>query len=266
MDQGVQVARRGPGMGLAQVWNLPESIRVRLGDKSGRQRAMLEDGHLLLILHKMPEGGKPEREGVFFWRQPDGAWESTGRGGGLGMLRKHVADYGRKVDQLEDAYHEAKSAADYFHLLEVLGPLSRAAKNLRDALQAAREGVPEDRDIIDLRDSALDVARAVELVHMDAKNALEFEIAKQAEEQARAGQEMARIGHKLNVLAAIFLPLTAITSVFGMTSLRSGLEEAPPWLFWMIFASGLLLGFIIRSQLAAKKKTTQDEGRGLPAG
>ena len=82
---------------------------------------------------------------------------------------------------------------------------------------------------------------------------MDYQIAKQAQEQARAGQEMAEIGHKLNLLAAIFLPLTAITSVFGMT-LRSGLEEFPPWLFWTVFASGLCLGCLIHNRLTAKKR------------
>ncbi len=254
MDQFAQAVKQGRANALSQVWDLQESIHVRLGDKSGRQRAMVEDGHLLLILHKVPEGGKPEREGVYFWRKPDGTWECTGRGGGLGTLRMHVDAYRKRVDDLEDGYEKARDAADYFRLLEVLGPLSRAAFNLRDALQTARKGISADRDIIDLRDTAYDVARAAELLHMDVKNALEFEIAKQAQEQARTGQEMAQIGHKLNLLAAIFFPLTAITSVFGM-ALRSGLEEAPAWLFWTIFACGLCLGFVIHNHLTAKKST-----------
>ncbi len=252
MDQFAQAIRQKRTNAISKVWNLPESIQTRLGDKTGRQRAMVEDGHLLLILHKVPEGGKSEREGAYFWRKPDGTWECTGRGGGLGTLRAHVDAYRKRVGELDEVYERAQDATDYFRLLETLGPLSRAALNLRDALQAAREGIPDDRDLIDQRDSAYEVARAAELLHMDAKNAMDYQIAKQAQEQARAGQEMAETGHKLNLLAAIFLPLTAITSVFGMT-LRSGLEDSPSWVFWTVFASGLCLGLLIQSRLAKTK-------------
>jgi hypothetical protein len=44
-------------MKLPQTWNLPVEIKQRFGQKrSGKQRAMLADGHLLLVLHKAPQG------------------------------------------------------------------------------------------------------------------------------------------------------------------------------------------------------------------
>ena len=55
-------------------------------------------------------------------------------------------------------------------------------------------------------------------------------------------------GHRLNVLAAIFFPLTAITSAFGV-SLPCGLQKAPAWVSWAIFGFGLLLGFVIRAAI-----------------
>ena len=40
---------------IPPTWSLPEAIRVRLGQTTyGRQRAMFEEGHLLLVLHKPP--------------------------------------------------------------------------------------------------------------------------------------------------------------------------------------------------------------------
>ena len=40
---------------VPKSWELPESIRKRLGDDAGRQRLMDEEGHLLMILHQPPE-------------------------------------------------------------------------------------------------------------------------------------------------------------------------------------------------------------------
>ena len=50
------------------------------------------------------------------------------------------------------------------------------------------------------------------------------------------------------MLAAIFFPLTASTSAFGV-SLSCGLQEAPAWVSWVIFGFGLLLGFVIRAAI-----------------
>ena len=49
---------------------------------------------------------------------------------------------------------------------------------------------------------------------------------------------------KLNTVAAVFLPLTAVGGIFGM-NLVSGLE-ASSWAFWAIFAGGLLVGLVLR--------------------
>lgn len=42
-------------MKLPENWNLPERIKERFGQTHGQQRAMLEEGHLLLILHRLPK-------------------------------------------------------------------------------------------------------------------------------------------------------------------------------------------------------------------
>ena len=177
----------------------------------------------------------------------DGTWDWSGRGGdGLAMLQKHIEEYGAVVDELETQCYDAQRPAEYFRVLETIGPVNRAAHNLYTTLQTAREAIENDRELIDLRDQAYDLHRAAELLQTDARNGLDFEIASEVEKQAQQGQKLAAAGHRLNVLAAIFFPLTAITSVFGM-SLPSGLENAPAWVFWAIFAFGLALGFVIRA-------------------
>jgi len=232
-------------MRLPSGWELPEAIRERLGERSGKQRAMIEDGHLLLILHKLPLPGVTTREGAFFWRDAGGAWKASGGGAGLGALKTHLAEYERTVDALDTQLDDAQDATALFRVLEAAVPLHRAAKNQHAALQAAREGLPDATELISLRDTASDIDRASEILEIEARNALDYRIARQSEEQNRLTLDMTRAGHRLNSLAAVFLPLTAIASVFGM-SLTSGLEGSPPWLFWSILGFGLLLGFILR--------------------
>jgi hypothetical protein len=55
-----------------------------MGDAAGRQRAMVHDGHLLLVLHDVPEAGRPERLARLFWREPTGQWKAAGQGAGVG--------------------------------------------------------------------------------------------------------------------------------------------------------------------------------------
>lgn len=233
-------------------WTLPEQIRQRLGQKSaGKQRAMIADEHLLLVLHKAPRGDALRRQSVFFWRDPQGQWFFSGWGDGLDMLWKHMEEFNTVAAEFLQAFHNAKTAQDYFTILDDMTSLHHAAKNLHATLQSAREGIPQDRNIIDLRDEAYQIERTLDLLYTDTKNALDFLIARQAEAQAQLSMQSLQTAHRLNVLAAIFFPLTAIASIFSM-NMNSGLQDSPAWVFWIIFASGLLLGLALRGWVLKK--------------
>ncbi len=230
---------------LPHFWpQIPNEIKARFGQKhSGRQRAMAAEGHLLLVLHKAPRPGSRERQGVFFWRKPDGSWDSS-QGGGLLRLTEHVDEYELAEAKLSREYEHAKEAEDYFQILAQVAPLHHAAKSLHHTLQAAREAIPDDRDLIDLRDEAYDLERTLDLLYLDAKNALDFYIAKQSEAEARLSMRSIEIANRLNVLAAIFFPLTALASIFGM-NLHSGVENSPIWTFWAVLLVGVVLGLVM---------------------
>jgi hypothetical protein len=232
-------------MKLPISWDLPKEIIARFGQTPGRQRAMFADGHLLLVLHKAPTADERERRGAFFWRKPNGEWESSERGRGLQALRAHVEEYDTEQQRLESEYKDADDARDYFRVLERAAPLSHAAQSLHDVLQTARETIRDDRDIIDLRDWAYQIERGYDLLYTDTKNALDYSIAKRAEEEAQLSRQAVQTGHRLNVLAAIFFPLTAIASLFGM-NLCSGLEDSPTWVFWVVFLAGIAVGLVVR--------------------
>ncbi|NJM64814.1 MAG: hypothetical protein HC851_03655 [Acaryochloris sp. RU_4_1] len=228
-------------MQLPANWQLPEEIKRRFGQKgAGKQRAMLGQGHLLLVLHRVPQPGSRQRQGIFFWRQPQGTWKCSEGGDGLPRLQKHLQDYSKAEQRLSQDYSKAEGAEDFFEILETLTPLCRAAKNMLDTLQAARQAVADDRDLIDLRDWVEDIDRILDLLYTDVKNALEFDLAKRAEEQTRLSLESVRTAQRLNLLAAVFLPLTALSSLFGM-NLSNNLENSPIG-FWLILGLGILLG------------------------
>lgn len=234
-------------MNFPAGWRLPEKIKERLGETAGRQRAIVEGEHLLLVLHKLPTDDSYKRDAALFWRQPNGEWKSSDGREGIGTVRTHLDAYVKALQNLEDDYEKANSATEHFCVLEAIVPISRAAKNQAATLQAARDALPDALDIITLRDIASDIERGTEIVHADAKNALDYKIARQAEEQSRLGNELSEAGNRLNLLAALFLPMSVIGAAFG-SSLKSGLEESGPWLFWALLCGALMIGFLLRGK------------------
>jgi Mg2+ and Co2+ transporter CorA len=165
-----------------------------------------------------------------------------------------VAAFAERAEALERQWQAAGTAEDYFALLRALAPLHRSARNLHAALQQARELAPADRDLINLRDHAGEIERTVELLHGDAKNGLDFTIARQAERQAERTYDMAVSAHRLNLLAAVFLPTVTLSTVFGM-NLAHGLEAggSPAWVyFWGVLVVGLACGVVL-AQVVARK-------------
>jgi len=236
-------------------WDIPLAIRVHLGDRSGRQREIIADGHLVLVLHRVPDSKTRDREGVYFWRTSEGEWRTTDRGQAKSALKTMIADYELAVTSLEQQHDKATNASQTFAVLERLGPLNRAARNLSDTMLKARETIDSPdakQELQSFADHACDVARNCELLLMDARNALDFHIAKQSEIQATHSREVEKATHRLNTMATVFLPLTAVASVFGM-NLQSGLESAPPWMFWAILLGSVGTGVIISEGLAAFK-------------
>jgi Mg2+ and Co2+ transporter CorA len=239
---------------LPPGWEVPQAFRDRLGDKVGRQRAMMADGHLLLVLHAPPKPEDDERVGRLFWRTPEGKWSSSDFVKGVAALEQHLAEYEEVLDRLDEAEDHANSADALFTVLEHLTPLHRSVRNLHQVMQEARKMVPADRDLINLRDWAYDIERTAELLFNEVKNSLDFAVARRAEEQARSSQRMATAAHRLNVLAAFFFPIATLSAVFGV-NLEHGLETLHgPYLFLGLIAIGvitgaLLLGFVTSRSL-----------------
>lgn len=237
---------------IPSTWELPPEITSRFGEKAGRQRLMEHAGHLLLVLHQVPAPDSNERHGVLFWRKPDGTWETAEKGGGIAALRRHVDSYGQAVEDLDDQLDTTRAADGLFRILSAVAPLLRSAKNLHSVLQSARESAVNDKDIITLRDQAYSIERTADLLRIEAKNALDFDIARRAEEQAAKSEEISHAAHRLNVLAALFLPITAVSSVLGV-NMPIGIEAwLTPGRFWTLMFFSLIIGFVLK-QLVVKR-------------
>lgn len=230
---------------IPDEWKLPETFRRRLGDQVGRQRAMIADGHLLLILHAPPTADDTSRLGRVFWRNEEGQWFAPNSTDGAQTLAAHILEFRSVIEKLDAREAVADSADDFFSIVSEATPLYRTARNFQLAVQNARDHI-DSRDIINLRDEAYNLERMTELMHQDAKHALDFSIALRAEQQAHATFDMGLAAHRLNVLVAFFFPIATLCAVFG-TNLATGLEKKwAPYPFVMTLVAGLALGWILK--------------------
>jgi len=231
---------------LPKMWAVPDSIRNRLGKDAGPQRSMLEDGHLLIILHPLP-GTEAQAKALLFWRAADGTFRTNLPGSAMSALADLLAAYESRLADLDTAEQAAQTASQYHGVLESLAPMLRLSRGLHHALQQARDMMKSERELINARDRAASIERAAEVLFQDAQFGLSFTAAKQAEEQAESAQKMAATAHRLNVLAGFFLPLTALSGVFGM-EIHSGLRDTPN-VFFAICAASLACGIFLSLSL-----------------
>jgi hypothetical protein len=247
-----QLAGKYVPMIVPPTWSLPAAIRIRLGQSTyGRQRAIIEDGHLLLVLHKPPGPDDRGREGVLFWRTPAGEWQCNRGGPGPGGIKRHVQTYSDLEAKLTADYERELDLNELFDLVETLTPLVRSVRNMHQALQTAREGIKQDPFLIELRDLSYEPMRNLELLSEDVRNAIQHRTAREAEAQACLTRQTLQASHRLNILAALFFPLTAVASLFGM-NLTHGLDEHDVSIFWVVASISIGLGFIMKGWVLAK--------------
>lgn len=228
---------------LPKNWELPVTIMNRLGPEAGRQRLMDEEGHLLLILHAVPKASDEERrQPVLFWRNPEGQWKSSPQAGGLAALEEHLKTYTEVIHQLDADIEAAVCPEQYFIAMQEIQPVMRSTRHLMKVLQAAREARREEAPLIELRDRAGDLDRAIELVAGDAKAGMDFTLARAAQEQAAVGIRNNLEARRLNRLVAFFFPLATLVSFFSMSNAGEVLSSA---LSWAVVAVGILFGVIV---------------------
>ncbi len=261
--RGSEVARRAPdaygrimASPIPHNWDVPQIFRDRFGTRAGRQRVMAAEGHLLIILHDLPKADDPDTVTArLYWRKPDGTWRSQGSGvTNINALRAHVEDFVVAIDGLEARARKATRAKDWFGIMHDAAPLFRAVRNQSAALQEARELATSDRELIAIRDTAQENERAMELIATHARAGLDYTIAANAEENAANSEHVVQSQHRLNLIAATFLPISALGALFGI-NLKHGFEDwHAPYAFWVVAGAAFLLGLLVRWSLPSANK------------
>ncbi|MDQ8185384.1 hypothetical protein [Pelagicoccus sp. SDUM812002] len=236
-------------------WQLPPEIESRLSEDSyGPQRAISEAEHLLLVLHRPPNEDDLRREHILFLLTPDEKLLCNGSPDGIPKLDQLISDYRTRWEELENRYKLDSGASELFDLIEAVTPLKRSSANMANAIQKARELSKDYRYFIGVRDAAMDVSRAFEILLADLRAALDFRIAQKAEQQYVRSEEIAAAQHKLNVLAAFTFPVMAFATLLGM-NLQHGFEKQSPFIFWGVLTGGVLIGVFVRSWILRKPRS-----------
>ncbi|MBT3889195.1 MAG: hypothetical protein HN617_10615 [Planctomycetaceae bacterium] len=212
-------------------WDVPASFRQRLGTEIGRQRLMVADEQLLLVLHAPPEANDKTRKGRLFWRDVLGEWSSSESSEGIQTIQLHLESFEAVIDELDQLEDTATTADRYFQILERLMPLERSTIHLYEVLQEARKECPECREIIDFRDRAYVIKRTAELLLTATRDWMKLIVVRRSEEHAKASHKMTVAAHRLNILAAFFFPIITVTAILGLDMPRVlqifGIQFAP---------------------------------------
>jgi Mg2+ and Co2+ transporter CorA len=233
---------------VPEIWNIPSQLRDRVGTGVGRQRMMAYEGHALLLLHACPRDRERERRGVAFWRSPDGDWRCAPGKDGFKTLCAHVEEFATELEKLDARIEAAHKASDFFAILRHARPVHRSARNMYGAIALLRDAVPDDKDVLALRDRAYEIERWAETMTNDAENGMEYTVAQHTEEQATMSERILEETHRLNMIAALFLPITALGAMLGM-NVTSGLESLSPIVFWGIAIGAVFVGVVLRGQV-----------------
>lgn len=175
-----------------------------------------------------------------FWRDLEGTWSGSRGATGQARLRADLRSYSDIEGRLQEEYEEAKDTTSLFKILEELTPLARAARNMYVAIQSARDAIGPDSFIIEIRDQASDTERNFEILLEDVRNALQYRTAREAEISSKLQMEALHASRRLNTFAALFFPLTAVGTIFGMNFVL-GIENNPG-MFWVALGTGIAAG------------------------
>ena len=172
----------------------------------------------------------------------------TRRHHGDGTSSRAYADLARELD---DQVEAAKTPRDYFEVMKRTNPLLRAARNQLNVLEDARQARPESRQLIVMRDQAVAIDRAIELVAADAKSGMDFTLAESAEQQARFAFEAGIEARRLNRLVAFFFPVATLVAIFGVNNPEEILKLRG---FWVVLGLGVIAGIIVLFTLSQKMR------------
>ncbi len=240
-------------MAIPEKWDIPAKLRARVGKTIGRQRTIQEDGHTIILLHQAPNATEKSRKGACCWVTPDEKFIFHPDTENFDTI---FNNYRKKISSLENEYKTASSAIQYFNVLEEIVPIHFATIRMASALQMARDLLPNSRQILLWRDETYELQRETEILQTCAKNALDYHQAKSVENLSHITYELTKTSHRLNMLATFFVPMMAVSALFGM-NIPNGFEKSESnFMFWGVTLFSIALGLFLGSFFKTPKLNT----------
>ncbi|MGD7654714.1 MAG: hypothetical protein ACQCXQ_15960 [Verrucomicrobiales bacterium] len=227
---------------LPEHFEIDPEIREQMSDRPGHQRCLEGAGELFLVLHEVPEGGRMERDSLFFWKRRDGLWVQQS-GAGIGGLGRLLDRYEQAVEDLEGEIDRGARAEVFYRVLRRSSPMVRSSGNLVAAIAQAQAMEPDDDALQAYLDRAREVERQCELLHGDARAALAYWHTRLTEDQAEAGTRLNRIALRINLALWILLPMVALAALPGMGAALVGALKTALWVILVVGGVGGLVMF-----------------------
>ena len=226
---------------LPAHFNPEPELREQLGRRPGAQRCIEGNEELLLIVREVPKAsgkGTP----IFFWRRHDGRWTQAG-GLGLNELGALLDRYEEAVGSRQAVVSQSKIAFEMIAIARSSGPLEASVRELAKALGQAVSFEPDDREMADHADRAVELQRTAEWLHEDARMTLDFLRTEQSELMHGAVQRLEHVLKRLAVIVTLFIPLMAVIMLLGSGSNLSTPVKVIAWVATIaaiVLAGGLL--------------------------
>ena len=164
-----------------------------------------------------------------------------------------VDGYNKQLEDYSEQLEQAHNSENYYSIIRGIFPFHRTARNFLLVLSEALQYMP-DSETLDQADSRmLEIQRNSEYLMEEAKLGMEYTMAQRMEHQTELSNQLAKSGDSFNLLAAIFLPITAIAAIFGM-NFDHGIANKPVY-FWVIIILGLILGVFTRILMTLKRRS-----------
>lgn len=215
----------------------PPFVLRQIGTTSRRQRFFKFSEGWILVLHRLPGAGAgEERRSVYRYAEGDGPVVHDPEGL---SLEEVLGEYRDRLESFEDRLEEALSLSELIEERRMLFPVGRALRNACRAIEDAEIGLLGRRLFLVSRELASELLRKLEILESDLAADIETLQSELAAAHARATEKLEAKNRYLNTLVALFLPLTALTSAFGM-NFASGMSTENPWNFWLVILAGVL--------------------------
>jgi hypothetical protein len=136
---------------------VPPSLAHHVVRSVGRQRVIINDGAILIVLHRPPIDDYWKREGVFLLKTTTAAWLFKGER----SARILLDSYRTVACGFDEEFEDASTPSALLALLDRLVPIRRSARNVHSVLSEAGKHLRGDTELAEWINFAYETERGL---------------------------------------------------------------------------------------------------------